>query len=157
MDCPMHLVFNSFLDRCDHHDTFSIGCFSNPCLNNGKCIPVNQFQHKCECAPGFQGETCANQDKCNSSLCAPNGVCLETAMGSAISHLCLCSNSQTLGFDCFQADEPNPCLQVDSNNRLFGTSFSPSVYIQCEGKRPHVKFCHHPLEFSPIKGLCDWA
>uniref|UniRef100_A0A8D0HG31 Heart development protein with EGF like domains 1 n=1 Tax=Sphenodon punctatus TaxID=8508 RepID=A0A8D0HG31_SPHPU len=65
-------------------------CARNPCLNHGKCVVagVTGRSARCECSPGWQGETCgADVDECLSNPCPAQATCSNT-QGS---FLCTCS------------------------------------------------------------------
>jgi hypothetical protein len=61
-------------------------CDSNPCANNGTCIPaINSYI--CQCASGFYGATCSTiLDLCADKICLNNGTCVQAANSS----YCLC-------------------------------------------------------------------
>jgi len=159
MDCPDHLVYNPHLVRCDLEIEEPIGCASNPCLNDAKCIDLPQlFTFTCECQVGFTGQMCEKMDACASSPCGQDGVCMSMASGSPVPHACLCNSGRTIGSSCQQQDiEMNPCLQPKSNLDKFPTRLSPSVFVFCEGLRPHFVFCQFPLVYNPTKQECDWS
>ena len=54
------------------HVTWNVGinpCDSNPCANNGSCIPgmARPLDYTCQCAAGYTGPSCeANIDDCQS-------------------------------------------------------------------------------------------
>jgi len=159
MDCPEHLVYNSHLIRCDLDTSVPPGCSSNPCLNNGKCIDLPQlFTFRCECPAGFTGQTCEKVDTCSSKPCGPDGVCVSMAAGSPVPNVCMCNSGRTVGTSCNQQSvEMNPCFQPNSNLKQFPTRINPSIFIQCEGLRPHFVFCQFPLVYSPSRQTCDWT
>ena len=33
---------------------------TNPCVNGGKCIVVNDETYECDCDPGYNGDNCEN-------------------------------------------------------------------------------------------------
>jgi len=156
MDCPDQLVYNSNTQRCENDLLAPLGCQSNPCLNNGKCVDLPFFQFKCECPTGFSGPSCERLDTCATSPCGPGGICITMAQGSPLSHVCLCSSAKVVGQTCSQNVEINPCTTPNSNFKRFTLKMNPSMYVQCEGLRPHFKFCQHPLVFSQAKQACDW-
>ncbi|XP_037875617.1 protein slit isoform X1 [Bombyx mori] len=56
------------ISKCDR-------CYSNPCLNGGKCLPGAGGGFECVCARGYHGNACQFQiDACYGSPCA-NGQC----------------------------------------------------------------------------------
>jgi hypothetical protein len=159
MDCPEHLVFNAFLKRCDHESGPGASpCMSSPCQNNGKCIESSdKASHVCECAPGFAGHNCESANTCASKNCGtPDGVCVEMATGSPIPNLCKCNGGASFGPTCTQNLEMNPCFQPNSNSIKFPTRLDSSIFIQCQGKKPHFMFCSHGLVFSMSRQVCDW-
>jgi len=156
MDCPDHLVYNPNTQRCENDLSTPLGCQSNPCLNNGKCVDLPFFQFRCECPTGFSGPSCERLDTCSTSPCGPGGICITMAQGSPLSHVCLCSSAKVVGQTCSQSVEINPCSTPNSNFKRFTLKMNPSMYVQCEGLRPHFKFCQHPLVFSQAKQACDW-
>jgi len=159
MDCPEHLVYNPHLIRCDLEATAPAGCASNPCLNNGKCIDLPQlFTFRCECPSGFTGQMCEKLDACSQKPCGPDGVCISMAPGSPIPNVCMCNSGRSIGTTCNQQSvEMNPCFTPSSNLKQFPTRINPSVFVHCEGLRPHFVFCQFPLVYSPSRQVCDWT
>ena len=159
MDCPEHLVYNPHLIRCDLDAEVPQMCSSNPCLNNGKCIDLPQlFTFRCDCPTGFTGQTCEKTDACAAKPCGMDGVCISMAAGSPVPNVCMCNSGRTVGTTCSQQNiEMNPCFQPNSNLKQFPTKISQSVFIHCEGLRPHFVFCQFPLVYSPSRQVCDWT
>lgn len=155
MDCPEHLVYNPFLQRCDLHTEEPLLCKSNPCMNKGRCVELGDFDYRCECPAGFSGMNCERVDSCASRPCGADGQCITLSSGSPFAHVCLCNGGRSLGQTC-QQTEMNPCLQPNSNMRMFPLRMGSTVFAHCEGTRPHLKFCQAPLVFSAAKQACDW-
>ena len=157
MDCPEHLVYNPHLVRCDLETIMPLGCQSNPCMNNGKCTDLPAiFSYKCECPVGFTGVNCETTDNCANKPCGPDGVCISMPTGSPVSSVCMCSAGRAIGQTC-QNVEMNPCFTQNANFKQFVTKINPGVFVQCEGIRPHFKFCQFPLVFSAVRQACDWV
>jgi hypothetical protein len=157
MSCPEHLVYNPHLQRCDNDATVPVGCASNPCLNNGRCTDMPNFRYVCECAAGFTGRHCERSDACSTNPCGFNGTCLSMAPGGPLTHVCFCQGGRVLGQTCSTNTEMNPCMQPNSNMKIFPSRLSQSMFIHCEGVKPHLKFCLPPLVFNAQKSACDWS
>lgn len=154
--CLFNLVFNSHIEKCSKTQEKPTSCSPNPCLNGARCNEISDTEYKCECKLGFTGENCELKDVCKPTYCGNKGVCLSVGYASPISHLCWCSKGQYLGLDCNKNLESNPCLAYDSKNKKFPLKLNPAVYVICDGTRPQVKFCQHPLVYSESTGECDW-
>ena len=51
-------------------------CLTNPCLNNGTCVEVEQSSFICTCKVGFTGNKCEIELKsCDSMPCFNSGTC----------------------------------------------------------------------------------
>ena len=88
-------------------------CENEPCVN-GTCVNgADDF--RCECAPGFEGRTCAEEiDACEPfpgtgiTPCQNGGVCTDLSVG----YRCDCPDDYG-GDDCeilIEDCDPNPCL-----------------------------------------------
>ncbi|HEX6271790.1 MAG TPA: hypothetical protein VFZ53_02065 [Polyangiaceae bacterium] len=52
-------------------------CEPNPCENGGACTPSGPT-FSCECAAGYEGDTCADEiDECDPNPCVMNGRCTD--------------------------------------------------------------------------------
>ena len=80
-------LINFIGDNCE---TNYNECESNPCLNNGTCIDMNNG-YLCSCVPGFSGEHCETDVAvCNSTeevRCYNGGQCIE---GPGFKFYCKC-------------------------------------------------------------------
>ncbi|XP_071963376.1 uncharacterized protein [Antedon mediterranea] len=56
-------------------------CMPNPCLNNGVCERIGEYYpyipYYCECAPGFDGDLCEKDNRCEDNYCDNEGVCVQ--------------------------------------------------------------------------------
>ena len=80
-------------------------CDSNPCANNGSCIPDTAwpFHYMCQCAAGYTGRSCeANIDDCQSAICPNSSTCVD----GIDAYECVCNNPS------FKLDA-NRCVQVE--------------------------------------------
>jgi len=157
MSCPKSLVFSPKTTHCENSLREPLGCLASPCRNNGICVDLPFLQFRCDCQEGFSGRLCQKQDTCSKASCGLNGECIQLANGSPINHFCMCDSGLTYGLACGPLVEPNPCLSNDADLHSFPSTHNPSIFVQCEGHIPHIKFCSHPLVYSHVKQECDWA
>jgi len=157
MDCPSRTVFNTFTFNCETSPKQPKGCLSNPCMNNGQCVDMPNFQYKCECRQGFAGRFCETTDACSQSPCGPDGMCIQLALGMPVKNFCVCQGGATYGLDCGARTEPNPCAPNEAEDHFFPSKVNPSVYVHCEGHIPHLQFCPFPLVYSTVLNRCDWT
>lgn len=159
MDCPEDLVYNPFLERCDHSTQMPTDpCSSAPCHNNGQCMQQQGGLLQCKCAPGFTGEFCDTKNSCLMKNCGTSdGTCVELAVGSPLPNVCRCAGGQAYGLTCTGALEANPCTQQNSQGIMFSTRLDPAVYVHCSGNKPHFQFCQTGLAFNMNRQYCDWS
>ncbi|KHN83259.1 IgGFc-binding protein [Toxocara canis] len=50
-------------------------CWSGPCMNGGKCTPIDASTYRCDCPEEFVGEQCEKKLKCHSNTCGANAIC----------------------------------------------------------------------------------
>lgn len=63
------------LETKDIHDCSQHACDHSPCLNQAKCVPMDDL-FRCECAPQFSGKFCDRlDDPCMSNPCAFGAIC----------------------------------------------------------------------------------
>eukprot|EP00057_Strongylocentrotus_purpuratus_P013766 XP_011668240.1 PREDICTED: delta-like protein A [Strongylocentrotus purpuratus] len=65
----------------DPHDEF-IPCNSNPCMNGGTCLDIDESSLNCTCTPGYMGSTCSEESPKGES--SPSGA---IAAGSSVAVL----------------------------------------------------------------------
>lgn len=62
-------VSNEILAKCN-------ACYTFPCENNGKCVPLPEKQYECKCAPGYHGQHCQYMiDACYGNPCRNGATC----------------------------------------------------------------------------------
>lgn len=60
-------------------------CTPNPCQNQGACAP-DGAGYACECAPGFEGKSCATDtNECEPNPCPSGGTCTDAVNGFSCS------------------------------------------------------------------------
>ena len=157
MDCPMGLVFNKYLDRCDYNANEISACASQPCTHGGKCIDLANYKYRCECPKGYNGDKCEiSPDVCAANPCGLNGVCHTMPAHSPIPYYCTCFNDKFYGLTCSKHSLPNPCAHSEATESFFSTKFDPSLFIHCDGHNLFLKACPKPLVFSTRDKICDW-
>ncbi|KAL1493054.1 hypothetical protein ABEB36_011193 [Hypothenemus hampei] len=63
------------LETKDIFDCSQHACHHSPCLNQGKCLPMDEL-FRCECLPQFSGKFCEKlEDPCMSNPCAFGSLC----------------------------------------------------------------------------------
>lgn len=157
MHCPKHLVFNIHTRHCENSHRKPKGCSVDPCKNGAKCVDLPFHQFQCECPQGFQGRLCQNHETCSRSDCGAQGVCMQFPKGSPVDHYCVCDEGLSYGLTCNHRQvDRNPCVENDADLHSFPTPVDPTLFLQCEGHIPHLKFCAHPLVYSHELQRCDW-
>ncbi|XP_076815367.1 protocadherin Fat 1-like isoform X2 [Clavelina lepadiformis] len=81
-------------------------CSGTPCLNGGRCMPLSDGSHACECPLEYDGERCEIPDPCGPLPCKNKGVCL----GHGNEFRCDCEDS---GFSGDHCEIPSACLAVN--------------------------------------------
>lgn len=110
-DCPEGYTGR----RCDIMGT---SCQTNPCLNNGTCLEVNEV-HQCKCMEGFTGFYCdVELNECVSHPCQNGGRCIDEVNGFR----CICT-AEYKGPTCQENIDNcanNPCYNngtcIDGDN-----------------------------------------
>ena len=84
-------------------------CSSNPCMNNGLCIPLIDA-YRCVCLDDYTGVNCEKtSNECLSNPCLNNGTCIDAVWN----YTCQCQNGFT-GSNCqLQKNfcDSSPCLK----------------------------------------------
>lgn len=143
-----------FGEFCEHFDQ----CYSNPCLNDGTCIPAgrNETNITCQCVSGYTGQFCEEEvkDTCSLLPCTHNATCIQMEQGN---YTCMCPhgyegpNCQTRISSC----KGKPCVNGICQERKDGDGYNcyciPGYHgIHCESQ---VNEC----ESNPCqnKGRCE--
>ncbi|XP_073250702.1 protein lin-12-like [Porites lutea] len=116
-------------------DIYTLFCYYNPCKNGGTC-KEHGIGYKCRCTPGFEGQTCEEQNFCKPNPCSIHAKCVETQD----SFKCICEEGYK-GEKCKDIDpcHPNPCQNDGICKDVQGK-------VQCECKPPHKgTFCTETL------------
>lgn len=159
MNCPGNLVYNTFLSRCDHTDKEPVSsCASNPCLNGGECIELDNMRFRCECREGFSGENCGRGvDACFSNPCGVNGVCNVLPLKN-VPYYCTCDGETRYGMDCATQAVRNPCMEDRTSTETYIESeISKQLFIHCEAETMFLKFCNEPLVWDQSTSSCVWS
>lgn len=106
----------------------SDACVPNPCLNGGTCRPTEDGTFKCDCPPGYTGDTCET-NVCTPGFCKNGGNCLPDDQGNAT---CNCDHTGFVGPHCEQEDkcteEKNLCVHGVCSN----VANENGYYCDCE-------------------------
>ena len=62
-------------------------CASQPCMNQGTCVPQNGG-FRCVCPAGYSGSRCEIRDACQSNPCMNGGTC--QPVNGNDGHQCIC-------------------------------------------------------------------
>ena len=80
-------------------------CVSQPCLNGGQCLTTDST-YQCQCAPGFDGQTCEldarvcqTQQPCGQ---APDTRCQSFRLGAALQFICIFQDGFAYGLNSQQ-------------------------------------------------------
>uniref|UniRef100_A0A8D2LRZ6 Neurogenic locus notch homolog protein 1 n=1 Tax=Varanus komodoensis TaxID=61221 RepID=A0A8D2LRZ6_VARKO len=98
-------------------------CASNPCANNGQCVPFDS-SYVCKCPPGFHGGSCKEDiNECSRSpaVCKHGGLCVNE-VGS---YQCHCRPAYT-GPNCehlYVPCSPSPCLHGGTCRQTGDTAY----------------------------------
>ena len=85
-------------------------CATEPCRNDGTCIPVPDTKHGfiCKCVPGYEGKFCdVNVDDCADVICPDTRICVD----KVAAYECQCKKGYG-GPNCTVLIDPcaaNPC------------------------------------------------
>lgn len=73
--CNSHIPLQLSNRQCSSGCKSTVNCCltSQPCLNGGACVPIqdNQRRFRCKCAPGYKGKRCATR-QCDSGYTGAN-------------------------------------------------------------------------------------
>ncbi|XP_023930468.1 neurogenic locus notch homolog protein 1 isoform X2 [Lingula anatina] len=135
-----HMIISANLTEIEPNDNATIinPCDSNPCLNNGACVPGNQnHTYTCTCPLHFTGRACEEMAKPNNAStnvtecepCKNNASCLMTADGGIN---CVCSANFT-GENCETKipEVVDPCDDLPCLNNGTCTAKDTELYT-CE-------------------------
>ncbi|XP_070559109.1 bone morphogenetic protein 1-like [Ptychodera flava] len=144
--------FDNCGDLSDEKDCGA--CESQPCLNGATCKAVNGG-FECQCAPGYDGDTCGTEiDECSSQPCQNGGTCVDFVNR----YECQCAEDYK-GANC----ERHDCnrfydLNTDQNATIKSPNYPNQYdkYIQCSytintlnGSLVKVKFSAFEIQDSP--------
>jgi hypothetical protein len=120
-ECPRGLVYHQTSQRCERsmflfdlnfkkkRNVFFLielgplenPCSLQPCLNGGQCVVTDVSSYQCQCAPGFDGETCEldaricqTQQPCGQS---PDSKCQSFRLGAALQYICILQDGLAYG------------------------------------------------------------
>jgi len=156
-DCPKGLYYNTDNNRCEH----KIGAINNPCAPQtcngaGQCIVIDSTSFRCECAPGFGGQTCEldarvcqTQQPCGQS---PDTKCQSFHWGSALQYVCVLQGGLAYGLKTQQV-HANPC---GGGETILPLAFSDKGFIMCDGEQMFIQSCPGGTVWNDLKKTCVW-
>ncbi|XP_048455802.1 uncharacterized protein nid2a isoform X1 [Rhincodon typus] len=106
---------------------------SHTCDPRAQCFPINEREHICKCAPGYEGDGkfCSAVDQCTEGLCHPHATCYDTPG----SYVCRCNPGyEGDGTQCRPIEPEPPVRSKTACEELrdeVEAEFSP------RGPRPH--------------------
>ncbi|KAI0986871.1 hypothetical protein GJ496_008208 [Pomphorhynchus laevis] len=123
--CPKSQRWMSSSRSCQHINQAAVRtkyfeCMPNPCLNGGRCRPVENPEYsklsiksfQCDCQPGTDGPYCQFiNDPCLDSPCGESGYCRRI---SSIRYICICGSNSNLISD-------QRCPDVNPNDITLNT------------------------------------
>jgi len=155
-ECPFGLWFHEGTQRCERKLGPSDNlCMSSPCFNGGNCIPTDSW-FRCECAPGFDGDTCELDARiCQTQRpCGPSGLCQSFRFGAALSYVCIFDGGLRYG--------PNPSTTFTSPcDDLAGPGphvlgYTDGGFIMCNGPLMHIESCPGGTKWDVLPKSCSW-
>ncbi|XP_066944466.1 uncharacterized protein [Macrobrachium rosenbergii] len=119
-------------------------CISNPCLNNGICLDIQEGHDgdtfQCLCRFGYRGRYCEQQTNlCESYPCKNGGTCT----GNHSTFTCHCPSGWS-GTQCTEPVETTALATGDGNDDLAGCAGSPcnnGICVESANKEIGC-FCH---------------
>ncbi|XP_077990663.1 atrial natriuretic peptide-converting enzyme-like [Glandiceps talaboti] len=86
-------------------------CLTEPCHNNGTCLPSGENNYTCICTPGYVGVDCEiDFDECGSMPCVNSGTCID----GVNEYSCRC----TVGYAGRQCDCVDITVEICRNLEL---------------------------------------
>jgi hypothetical protein len=154
--CPKGLFYHPTSLRCERKlGPLENICASQPCLNGGQCIPTDS-SYQCQCAPGFDGQTCEldaricqTQFPCGQS---PDVKCQSFRLGAALQYICIFQGGYAYGLSTSQIVS-SPCRDIDGPQALSVTNHG---FIMCDGERMHIESCPGGTVWDDLNKACVW-
>jgi len=155
--CPRNLFYNLESRRCERRaGALENPCISQPCLNNGQCLPIDSSSFECKCAAGFDGHfceldarVCQTQQPCGQ---ASGTRCQSFRSGAALQYVCIHQNELAYGFTGQQV-QPSPCQNIDGTHPLL---ISDKGFLMCDGERMYVESCPGGTIWDDVNKACVW-
>ncbi|XP_043217443.1 protein crumbs-like isoform X1 [Amphibalanus amphitrite] len=115
-------------------------CSSSPCANGANCTDTESGGFRCDCAPGFTGDTCLQTVSCVTSGCQNGGTCQRDAAAP----VCLCPEgfSGDLCDQTSNACDRQPCM---NGAECVVTSNDVGYYCECQSGFEGLE-CEHNID-----------